>query len=215
VDPIKDGVNWYVYCRNNPLRYVDPNGLKEISTLGLNFIASYESFSSTIYNDVGGYQTIGYGHKLTNQEINNGKYKNGISNDDALQLLKQDAQFIVDGINKYTNDGENLSQNEFDALASLGFNIGRSALLNSNLFDTILNGDPMDIIQALKDDPNFDNISDELWANLDQYIQAIKDGFLEWNKVNGEEVEGLTNRRSDEIEMFFFNDYSVGSMSYY
>ncbi len=26
-DPIKDGVNWYVYCANNPLRYIDPTGL--------------------------------------------------------------------------------------------------------------------------------------------------------------------------------------------
>lgn len=27
-DPIRDGLNWYVYCGNNPLRYVDPSGLK-------------------------------------------------------------------------------------------------------------------------------------------------------------------------------------------
>ncbi len=26
-DPVKDGRNWYVYCYNNPLSYVDPNGL--------------------------------------------------------------------------------------------------------------------------------------------------------------------------------------------
>ncbi|WP_041607605.1 RHS repeat domain-containing protein [Halobacteroides halobius] len=26
-DPIQDGWNWYVYCRNNPLRYVDLDGL--------------------------------------------------------------------------------------------------------------------------------------------------------------------------------------------
>jgi RHS repeat-associated protein len=26
-DPAKDGVNWFVYCRNNPLRFVDPTGL--------------------------------------------------------------------------------------------------------------------------------------------------------------------------------------------
>ncbi|AGB40352.1 RHS repeat-associated core domain protein [Halobacteroides halobius DSM 5150] len=26
-DPVQDGWNWYTYCRNNPLKYVDPNGL--------------------------------------------------------------------------------------------------------------------------------------------------------------------------------------------
>jgi len=26
-DPIKDGVNWFVYVNNNPLRYVDPDGM--------------------------------------------------------------------------------------------------------------------------------------------------------------------------------------------
>ena len=26
-DPIRDGLNWYVYCENNPIKYVDPLGL--------------------------------------------------------------------------------------------------------------------------------------------------------------------------------------------
>ena len=29
VDPVQDGSNWYVYCSNNPLSFVDPTGLEE------------------------------------------------------------------------------------------------------------------------------------------------------------------------------------------
>lgn len=27
-DPIRDGVNWYAYCNNSPLNFVDMNGLE-------------------------------------------------------------------------------------------------------------------------------------------------------------------------------------------
>lgn len=31
-DPIKSGRNWYVYCLDNPLRLIDPNGLEEVES---------------------------------------------------------------------------------------------------------------------------------------------------------------------------------------
>jgi len=31
-DPIRDGLNWYAYCSNNPVNYVDPTGLFDEST---------------------------------------------------------------------------------------------------------------------------------------------------------------------------------------
>ena len=29
-DPAQDGLNWYVYCANNPVMFVDPSGLNLI-----------------------------------------------------------------------------------------------------------------------------------------------------------------------------------------
>ena len=26
-DPARDGIDWYAYCNNNPLRFLDPTGL--------------------------------------------------------------------------------------------------------------------------------------------------------------------------------------------
>ena len=33
-DPIRDGVNWYAYCENNPLKFVDPTGLELVLAEG-------------------------------------------------------------------------------------------------------------------------------------------------------------------------------------
>jgi RHS repeat-associated protein len=29
-DPARDGISWYAYVANNPLRYVDPSGLRRV-----------------------------------------------------------------------------------------------------------------------------------------------------------------------------------------
>jgi len=47
-DPIRDGLNWYVYCENNPVMFVDPSGLKDYVVVlahGINSNASNDGFS--------------------------------------------------------------------------------------------------------------------------------------------------------------------------
>ena len=53
---------------------------------GLLFIEQQEGFSPTVTGDTGGKQEIGYGHDLLPGE----SFPNGISQDDAVQLLSQD-----------------------------------------------------------------------------------------------------------------------------
>ncbi|MBO5453069.1 MAG: RHS repeat-associated core domain-containing protein [Clostridia bacterium] len=36
VDPIRSGHNWYAYCSNNPLMFVDPLGLNDYIALSDN-----------------------------------------------------------------------------------------------------------------------------------------------------------------------------------
>jgi RHS repeat-associated protein len=61
VDPGKDGLNWYAYCENNPLRYVDPDGrvLVDLS------LESIKATGKWISNNAGALVEIGSGALLT------------------------------------------------------------------------------------------------------------------------------------------------------
>lgn len=49
-----------------------------------------EGFRGKVYKDTEGYPTIGYGHKLTADEIKSGKYKAGLTKEEAEELLRKD-----------------------------------------------------------------------------------------------------------------------------
>ena len=54
-DPAKDGLNWYVYCGNNPLSYKDLTGLWVNFAIG----AAVGFVSSTITETMGHYKSTG------------------------------------------------------------------------------------------------------------------------------------------------------------
>jgi lysozyme len=93
-------------------------GVHNVSKAGLNFIAQHEGYSSTVYNDAGGYPTVGYGHLILPGE----NYNKGITKTQGLILLKNDAGIAVNNINRLVNVP--LNQYQFDALTSYVFNTG-------------------------------------------------------------------------------------------
>ena len=69
-----------------------------------------------------------------------------------------------------------MKQNQFDALCSLSYNIGIGALLDSTLYRKV---------------------------RLNHNDPSIRAEFMRWNKVKGKVVDGLTNRRKDEANLYF------------
>ena len=180
VDPIRDGSNWFVYVNNDPVNYVDLWGLEDMTTseAGIAFIKSYEKFSSTAYKPTSSSKsTIGYGH-----EIQAGETFDSLTEEEASALLKKDLKWVEDGINKNYEGEIPLTQQQFDAMVSLGINAGRSGLIRSDVFSNAEKGitEP-DVILA---------------------------GFRTKNTSNGEYLLGLDRRRYDEAEMYLYGDYN-------
>jgi len=89
-------------------------------------IKNYESFSPVVYLCPAKKPTIGYGHVVLP-----GETFTRITEEQADQLLRKDVGIAENCINNYVK--VTLSQNQFDALASLIFNIGINAFINSTM----------------------------------------------------------------------------------
>ena len=155
----------------------------KLSKRGINLMKRYEGFRSAPYRDMVGVTTIGYGNtyypdrrkvKMTDKRLTEPQAEQL-----AMDIINLDFAPAVNKIFKDEIASGKLNQNMFDALVSLAYNIGTSALANSN----------------------------SVTGNIKKgNYQAAADGFLLWNKgrVNGklQPINGLTRRRKEERELF-------------
>lgn len=93
------------------------------------FIKAKEGFSPVAYNDVAGFATTGYGHKITGNETTN----------DPNKLFQQDLQIATSAVDRLVNVP--LSESQKTALASLVYNIGQGAFAKSTLLKKLNAGD--------------------------------------------------------------------------
>jgi lysozyme len=153
----------------------------QMSSHGLALLKQWEGFESKVYRDSAGLPTIGVGHLLTKSELSSGKisingvsvrYVNGLTDQQVLDLLSQDVQPAQKTVN--TNVKVALNPNQFDTLVSFTFNVGVAAFTGSTLLKLL---------------------------NQAQYAE-VPNQLLRWTRAGGQVVQGLVNRRQNEIKLW-------------
>lgn len=146
-------------------------GEKYMKVHNIDIIKKHEGLRLEAYlptpNDV---WTIGYGHTHTT------KQGMKITAGQAESLLRKDIAWVEKAVN--TLVVVPLTQNQFDAVSSLVFNIGERAFSTSTLLRLLNSGD----------------------------YEGAANQFLRWNKQKGRVLNGLTRRRQEERKLFLKKD---------
>ncbi len=87
-----------------------------------------EGFEELIYKDSEGYDTIGYGHKLTDEDKASGKFLKGISQLDAESLLTKDYDSHVAGTKRVVPNIDKYPNYVQEVLYDMGYNMGATGL---------------------------------------------------------------------------------------
>jgi len=150
----------------------------------IDLVKSFEGFSPTVYLDEVGVRTLGYG--MTGNEI---KGLSSVTEPQACQMLENliDNNYAAPIKNDLSSKNITLNQNQFDALASMAYNIGVAGLLGSTLYRNICRG--------VRD------------AN------TITTDFLMWRYAGSKVYEGLVRRRTAEAQMFLTPSNQVVNIS--
>ena len=147
---------------------------QEVDGEALRLTEASEGCLLTAYRDPVGVLTIGWGH--TGHDVYEGMV---ITRAQAEELLRQDmiiAEMCVNHDVKVP-----LTQNQFDALVDLTFNIGGPNFANSTLLRKL---------------------------NARDYVGAAAE-FSRWNQSKGVVLEGLVERRAAEAELFLRPDTTI------
>lgn len=154
---------------------------RRLSKRGAEFIARFEGFVATPYNDAAGNATIGYGHLIHKGPVTPADRARWgtLSRERALALLEQDAQVAADAVLRHVRP-RLASQARFDALVSFVFNIGEGQFASSTVLRCLNSG-----IRR----------------------RGAADALLAWDHAGGRVLEGLHERRTAERHLFLTGSY--------
>ena len=155
----------------------------KMSDAGLERLIEEEGSKPFVYIDVppDGYDTVGVGHKVTDEEKRKGVisiggvevpvYQDGLTETQIAQLLRQDIESREVVLSEMLG-GVDVNQRQFDALLEFMFNVGRGAFKESTLLERLKAG-------------KFEDVPDEL---------------RKWNIFKGAVLPALADRRERTIQ---------------
>ncbi len=141
---------------------------------GYKLIQGFEGLSLVPYLCSAKVATIGWGATFYPSGIKVTMQDKPISLATASWMFRTIADRFAVDVDKLIK--ANINQNQFNAIASLAYNIGIAGLAKSTL------------LKKVNINPNDPTIANE---------------FAKWNKVSGKVVNGLTKRRAVEAKLYF------------
>lgn len=144
----------------------------QLSTNGFNLLAELEGVVLNPYKDSVGIPTIGIGSTYYEDGTKVTMKDKAITKERAIQLAKNVVKSFEARVNKSILLP--MTQNQFDAMVLLCYNIGESGFARSSVVRNFNAGN----------------------------LQKAADSFLLWNKAGGKVSKGLTNRRQKERNLF-------------
>ena len=136
----------------------------KVSEKGLKLIANFEGFRSKAYDDGVGVITIGYG-TTRYSDGSKVKWDDTITQQKAWEYLEKQVNEHASTIEQYVKIP--LTQNQFDALASFQYNLGKHILKGSKLLN---------------------------YLNNQQWLKVVAE-MQRYNKGGGKVMLGLVRRR--------------------
>ncbi|HLD90978.1 MAG TPA: lysozyme [Patescibacteria group bacterium] len=144
----------------------------KIDTVGLDLIKKFEGFSSKPYLCPAGIPTIGYGNTYYEDGTKVKLTDAPITKERATEILNHVVATFAESVNEFVKI--KVTQNQFNALVSLAYNIGLGNFSKSTVLRKL-------------------NIGD---------YEGAASSFLLWRKAGGKVVAGLVNRREAEKKVF-------------
>ena len=141
---------------------------------GYLFITKHEGLSLKPYLCPAKIPTIGYGNTYYSDGKRVTLLDKDITKQQAFEMFKEIANRFAKRVDELVIT--ELTQNQFNALVSFAYNVGTGNFSSSTLLKKI-NKNPNDL--------------------------TLKAEFLRWNKAGGKVLNGLTNRRNEEADLYF------------